>query len=142
MKRALRSFTLLEVMLVVTLLGLLAGYALRGVLTLSASPKHALRQLASIDAEARLMARQHGPVVLTIEHNEHDLSTAVILGVNETQRRYDIGAPIVVTGHAEAFTQINIDRHGQSDDYQATVGDAPHVLHIAGLSGWTWIDDE
>jgi len=142
MKRAPRNFTLLEVMLVVTLLGLLAGYALRGVLSSSASPKHVLRQLASIDAEARLMARQHGPVVLTVEHNEHDLSSAVILDANDKQRRYDIGVLIDVARSTESFTQINIDRHGQSDDYQVTVGDAPHVLHIAGLTGWSWINDE
>ena len=142
MKHGPHSFTLLEVMIVVTLLGLLAGYAFRGALRSTDSPRQILRQLASIDAEARLLARRHGSGVLTLDAGGSLSATSVQLVVGDIKRNYELAAACEVSFGGKGTAEIYIDRHGQSADYTAHIQDASSRLQIAGLTGWSWIEDE
>ena len=139
MNRLRHSFTLLEVLLVVTLLGLLAGFVLRGVFGNSDSPKQILRRFASVDAEARLVARERGPVELVSKTDSADLS----LTEGDIDRRFEFGAEILIVIDQERVDRIQFDRHGQSPGYTVTVeGAQTPVLHVSGQTGWSWIDDE
>ncbi|HED54121.1 MAG TPA: prepilin-type N-terminal cleavage/methylation domain-containing protein [Phycisphaerales bacterium] len=139
MNRPRHSFTLLEVLIVVTLLGLLAGIGIRGIIGHSDSPKHILQRFAAIDAEARLMARTDGPVTLGAGAQNADIS----LTAEGTIRRFRTGAQVRISVGRDLAESIGFNRLGQSTDYTvAVMGDPSPTLHISGLTGWSWIDDE
>lgn len=133
-----RSFTLLEVLLVAVLLGLLASLTLRGLLTSAASPTHSLRRIAALDAEARLVARRSGPVSLWIASDDQSEMTVLTLESGTRRHRIELKAAVII---AEGLSQITYDRHGQSVDYTVSIGSSPRALRIAGLTGWSVIDE-
>ena len=137
-----RSFTLLELLAVVTLLGLLAGYTMRGLLLQPVSATQTLRRLAAIDAEARLLARQHGPLGLTFESGEVGNSTVLTLSRKDIERSYALDALIEFEGVEPLADTLGFDRHGQSVDYSATIGNGSRMLHVAGLTGWSWLGSQ
>lgn len=132
-----RGFTLFETLLVAVLLGLLASMGMRGLLESTSSPTHTLRRFAAIDAEARLTARRSGPCTLSLERDEDERLTVLVLTVGERERLFELGAGVEVSGGAMA---IAYDRHGQSVDYVVRVPGHLRVLRIAGLTGWSEID--
>lgn len=139
MKGRPHSFTLLETLLVVTLLGLLAGYALRGVFGSSDSPKQILKRIASIDAEARLMARGRGSATLVSDPE----SASIALTADALDRRYEIGSRVRLLVDQEYVARIQFDRHGQSPSYTVTIESAQQpAMHVAGQTGWMWFDGE
>ena len=137
-----RSFTLLELLAVVTLLGLLAGYTMRGLLLQPVSATQTLRRLAAIDAEARLLARQHGPLGLTFESGEVGNSTVLTLSRKDIERSYALDALIEFESEEPVADMLVFDRHGQSVDYSATIGNGSRMLHVAGLTGWSWLGSQ
>ncbi|RNC81186.1 MAG: type II secretion system protein [Phycisphaera sp.] len=137
-----RCFTLLELLAVVMLLGLLAGYTLRSVLLQPVSPKQTLRQLVAIDAEARLLARRDGPLSLTLETNEESGTTEVKLKREGLERSYSLDQLVRVESDAQTEGVLAYDRHGQSVDYVVSLIATRDKLDIAGLTGWSTINRE
>ena len=134
-----RSFTLLEMLVVASLLGLLAAMGMQSLLTSPPSPTHTLSRIAAIDAEARLIARSNGPSLLTIESSEHDNMTLLALSTKERSRRFQFNGDIEIES---GLTEIAFDRHGQSVDYTVSVAGSSRTLRVAGLTGWSEIDGE
>lgn len=137
-----RSFTLLELLAVVTLLGLLAGYTMRGLLLQPVSATQTLRRLAAIDAEARLLTRQHGPLGLNFESGEDGNSTVMTLSRVGLEHSYTLDALIGFQSEEPLADTLGFDRHGQSVDYTATIGNGSRTLHVAGLTGWSWLGSQ
>lgn len=142
MKRRPHSFTLLELLAVVTLLGLLAGYTMRGLLLQPVSATQTLRRLAAIDAEARLLARQHGPLSLTFEPGEDGNTTVMTLSRKDLERSYALDALIEFEGVEPLVGTLRFDRHGQSVDYSAKIDNGSRTLHVAGLTGWSQLGSQ
>ena len=137
-----RSFTLLELLAVVTLLGLLAGYTMRGLLLQPVSATQTLRRLAAIDAEARLLARQRGPLSMKFESGEDGSSTVITLSREDLERSYELNALIGFDSKEPLTDTLGFDRHGQSVDYTATISYESRVLHVAGLTGWSQLGSQ
>lgn len=136
-KSRCRCFTLHEMLAVVTLLGLLAGFTVRGIFRHAASPTETLRKFASIDAESRLLARESGPLRLRTEPD----SRRVIITANGSDKAYPLDHAIRLQADGSEISQIRFTRHGQSQDYSIEVqGAATKTLNVAGLTGWTWTE--
>lgn len=134
-----RSFTLLEMLLVAVMLGLLASMGMRSLLMSTGSPTHTLRRIASIDAEARLIARRSGPCSIAIQRDGSRASTAISLVAEGQPHRFEF--EIAVT-FGDGLTEIAFDRHGQSVDYTVSIDGTSRTLRVTGLTGWSSIDGE
>ncbi|MEO1535921.1 MAG: prepilin-type N-terminal cleavage/methylation domain-containing protein [Planctomycetota bacterium] len=129
-----RSFTLLETLAVLVLLGLVAGWGLAAI-DRSASPQLAADRYEAIDARARLLARTDGPQVLVLEGTRAQLGS---FDAAAKARAFDLGAALRVESNDQPVDRIVYDRLAQSVDFTVYAeGNEAEILRVYGLTGWT-----
>lgn len=129
-----RSFTLLETLAVLVLLGLVAGWGLAAI-DRSESPRLAADRIAATDARARLLARTDGPQVLVLEGTRAQLGP---LDDAARSRLFELGASLRVRSNGQTVDRIVYDGLAQSVDFAVYAeGDEAAILRVHGLTGWT-----
>ena len=147
-----RAFTLIEVMLVVLLIGLLAGAAAMSFARplRAARAREAIAQVSAFDAAARQVARRSGGAVQIVIDAYEQRFVRREQGRDVSSYRLPDGLRIeqVRTGNDERDTSqrtVNVSAHGWSRTYAVRVvgPDLDRWLLVAGLSGQvSVIEDE
>ena len=129
-----RSFTLLETLAVLMLLGLVAGWGLAAI-DRSVSPQLAADRFAAVDARARLLARTDGPQVLVLEGTRAQLAS---LDDDARTGSFELNASLRIESNDQPIDRIVYDRLAQSVDFTVYAeGNEAALLHVHGLTGWT-----
>ncbi|MEO1535717.1 MAG: prepilin-type N-terminal cleavage/methylation domain-containing protein, partial [Planctomycetota bacterium] len=108
-----RSFTLLETLAVLVLLGLVAGWGL-ATIDRPASPRLAADRFAAVDARARLLAKVEGPQVLQLYQKSVTLQT---IGGTHRRRSFELDSDLNLKRDGELVDRIVYDRLGQTIDF-------------------------
>ena len=144
---ACKGFTLIEVLAVVTLLSMVAGF---GVWSLAAANERAqidgtAGRLQQLDRRARLAARTNGPTLFMYDTASHTIRIERIadqkrIAVHRLPDNTTISIKVVnpENGNRRMVKTIDFDRVGRSADYEGTIerNNASRHWRTNGLTGW------
>lgn len=133
-----RGLTLLETLAVIVLLSLAAGFGLSTLRRVSESPGAVLSRLGQIDAQMRLTAQRDGPVEMTFDQTVRGTSARAALFRNDRVQELGTFRQRIVVHTEAASESIVYDTLGRTEDFSIRIEGSDRVLHIAGLTGWTW----
>lgn len=139
-----RSFTLIELLAVIVLLGLISGV---GLVSLGSADGMARRHqfdaaLQALDREARLRARIEGGTLLLIDEDDQDAMVVRLVATNsgEELKRLTLTPQSIEYRDpgGELLEEIRFDAVGRSVDFVVTRrdGDEARQWQVAGVSGW------
>lgn len=157
-----RGFTLIEMLAVVVILALVASTLAVGLATTAhaADWRSATAEISRFDRLTRLSVRTEGALEVTIDGNTlvarnqsaelFRSGTILVPALGATRTSGDTTSALQLDRQSdhgngrEIVTTVAIDSSGRSIEfaYRLTDGDRVMRVHVAGLTGFIWTEDE
>lgn len=134
-----KGYTLVEILVVLTLFGLIASMIAPSLFSTSqrAQQEKFVAELIDLDTRARLLSGKHNACIIRFEAEQNQFHLVVV--DHETIVLQTVQVPEIATaGFVQEHQSIEFDRFGRTlnYEYQISFDKLPLKIRFNGLSGW------